>query len=208
MLRIGLTGGIASGKSSVSELFSSRGIPVVDTDIISRQLLDIDQPGYHQVLNHFGRGILLKNQQIDRLQLRRLVFNNTVEKEWLEAMLHPVIYQKTQQLIETNNAAAYVLVVIPLLFESNFGALVDRILVIDCSAETQIRRLLARDNIDRALANKMLAQQWNNKDRLARADDIIDNDIDLDLELDRQVTKLHNQYLSLANSMSTETRQL
>ena len=96
MLRIGLTGGIASGKSSVSELFSRRGIPVVDTDIISRQLLDIDQPGYHQVLNHFGRGILLKNQQIDRLQLRRLVFNNKVEKEWLEAMLHPVIYQKTQ----------------------------------------------------------------------------------------------------------------
>ena len=208
MLRIGLTGGIASGKSSVSELFSRRGIPVVDTDIISRQLLDIDQPGYHQVLNHFGREILLKNQQIDRLQLRHLVFNNEVEKEWLEAMLHPVIYQKAQQLIEINNAAAYVLVVIPLLFESNFGALVDRILVIDCSAETQIRRLLARDNIDRALANKMLAQQWNNKDRLARADDIIDNDIDLDLELDRQVTKLHNQYLSLANSMSTETRQL
>ena len=206
MLRIGLTGGIASGKSSVSELFSRRGIPVIDTDIISRQLLDIDQPGYHQLLNHFGRGILLKNQQIDRLQLRRLVFNNKIEKEWLEAMLHPVIYQKTQQLIETNNAAAYVLVVIPLLFESDFAALVDRVLVIDCSAETQIRRLLARDNIDRALANQMLAQQWNNKDRLAQADDVIDNDNDLDL--DRQVTKLHTQYLALANSMSTETWQL
>jgi dephospho-CoA kinase len=204
MLRIGLTGGIASGKSRVSELFSSRGVPVVDTDIISRQLLDIDQPGYHQVLDHFDRGILLENRQIDRVQLRRLVFNNKVEKEWLEAMLHPVIYQKSQQLIETNNSAAYVLVVIPLLFESDFGGLVDRVLVIDCSAETQIRRLLARDNIDRTLANQMLAQQWNNKDRLDQADDIIDNDSDL--ELDRQVTELHTQYLALANSLSTETR--
>jgi len=205
MLRIGLTGGIASGKSSVSELFSRRGIPVVDTDIISRQLLDIDQPGYLQVVNHFGRGILLKNQHIDRLQLRRLVFNNKEDKKWLEAMLHPVIYHKTRQLIETNNTAAYVIVVIPLLFESDFGTLVDRVLVIDCSAETQVRRLLARDNIDLALANQMLAEQWSNKDRLAQADDIIDNDTDLDL--DRQVTNLHTQYLALANSLSSETRQ-
>jgi len=120
-------------------------------------------------------------------------------------MLHPVIYHKTRQLIETNNTAAYVIVVIPLLFESDFGTLVDRVLVIDCSAETQVRRLLARDNIDLALANQMLAEQWSNKDRLAQADDIIDNDTDLDL--DRQVTNLHTQYLALANSLSSETRQ-
>ncbi len=203
MLIIGLTGGIASGKTTVSDLFAGLGVAVVDTDVISRQLLEIDQPGYDQVLQHFGNGILLKNREIDRVQLRRLVFNDELEKRWLEGRLHPVVYLQTQQLIEECNNNYYVLLVIPLLFESNFRSLVDRVLVIDCSPDTQIARLISRDNIDRELAQKMLAQQWSNNARLEQADDVICNDANLDLG--QQVTNLHARYLLLAGSPPAES---
>ena len=203
MLTIGLTGGIASGKTTVSELFAHLGIPVIDTDVISRDLLEIDQPGYHRVLQHFGNGILKNDQQIDRAQLRRLIFGNEIEKRWLEETLHPVIYQKVQQLIEENRNAAYVLVVIPLLFETEFRSLVNRVLVIDCSANTQIRRLINRDNIDRVLAKQILAQQWSNESRLSKADDVIFNNSNLDLDL--QVVNLHTKYLALADGLSAES---
>jgi dephospho-CoA kinase len=196
MLTIGLTGGIASGKTTVSDLFAGLGVAVVDTDVISRQLLEIDQPCYDQVLQHFGNGILLKNRAIDRAQLRRLVFNDELEKCWLEEVLHPVVYRQTRQLIEKCNNNYYVLVVIPLLFESNFGSLVDRVLVIDCSPDTQIVRLISRDDIDRELAQKMLDQQWSNSARLEQADDVICNDANLDLG--QQVANLHARYLLLA----------
>lgn len=202
MLTIGLTGGIASGKTRISDLFADLGVAVVDTDEISRQLLEIDQPGYRQVLQHFGNKILLKNRTIDRTRLRRLIFNDTLEKHWLEGVLHPVIYQQTRQLIKKNHKTAYVLVVIPLLFESNFRDLVDRVLVIDCSADTQIARLISRDNIDRELATKMLAQQWSNNARLKQADDIICNDRNQDLA--QQVANLHAQYLLQADSSPAE----
>jgi len=203
MLTIGLTGGIASGKTTVSDLFAKLRVAVVDTDVISRQLLEIDQPAYDQVLQHFGNGILLKNRAIDRAQLRRLIFNDEVEKGWLEGVLHPLVYQQTRQLIEKCHNTPYVLVVIPLLFESNFRSLIDRVLVIDCSPDIQIARLVSRDNIDRELALKMLAQQWSNNARLDQADDVICNNGNLDLG--QQVTNLHAQYLALADSSSAES---
>ena len=198
MLTIGLTGGIGSGKSTVSDLFSNLGVPIIDTDLISHRLLEPDQSGYEKVVAHFGDKLLGKNQQIDRRQLRRVVFNDEAEKLWLEATLHPIIYQQTQQQIEQLEATAYVIVVIPLLFEADFRALLDRILVIDCCPETQIRRLTARDHIDLKLARLMLAQQWTNQARLERADDVIHNGSDLDIDLDQQVAKLHHKYLLLA----------
>jgi len=196
MLTVGLTGGIASGKTTVSDLFSVLGTPVIDTDVISRELLEINQPGYQSVKEHFGSEILLGDGQIDRLQLRRLIFSNETEKLWLESMLHPMIYQQTERMIEKNLNAAYVVVVIPLLFESNFRSLVSRVLAIDCSPHTQITRLMTRDNIDRELARQILAQQWSNQARLEQADDVICNDGDNNLP--QQVTKLHQQYLSLS----------
>jgi dephospho-CoA kinase len=195
MLTVGLTGGIASGKTTVSDLFSVLA-PVIDTDVISRELLEINQPGYQSIIEHFGSEILLGDGQIDRLQLRRLIFSNETEKLWLESMLHPMIYRQTQRLIEQNLNAAYVVVVIPLLFESNFRSLVSRALVIDCSPHTQITRLMTRDNIDRELASQIMAQQWSNQARLEQADDVIRNDGDNNLS--QQVTKLHQQYLSLS----------
>ncbi|MFB3059612.1 MAG: dephospho-CoA kinase [Gammaproteobacteria bacterium] len=198
MLTVGLTGGIGSGKSTVSDLFSNLGVPIIDTDLISHRLLEPDQSGYEKVIAHFGDKLLGKDQQIDRRQLRRVVFNDEAEKLWLEATLHPIIYQQTQQQMEQLKATDYVIVVIPLLFETNFRALLDRILVIDCCPETQIRRLTARDHIDLNLARLMLAQQWTNEARLERADDVIHNGSDLDIDLDQQVAKLHHKYLLLA----------
>ncbi len=198
MLTVGLTGGIGSGKSTVSDLFSNLGVPIIDTDLISHRLLEPDQSGYEKVVAHFGDKLLGKDQQIDRRQLRRVVFNDEAEKLWLEATLHPIIYQQTQQQIELLKGTAYVIVVIPLLFETDFRALLDRILVIDCCPETQIRRLTARDHIDLKLARLMLAQQWTNEARLERADDVIHNGSDLDMDLDQQVAKLHHKYLLLA----------
>lgn len=199
MLTIGLTGGIASGKTTVSDLFSNLGVPVIDTDLISRQLLDLDQPGYQKVVAHFGDNILNKDQQIDRRKLRHLIFNHTVEKQWLETTLHPVIYQQTQLQIKRYIDAVYVVVVIPLLFETNFQSLANRILVIDCSSETQIKRLIARDKIELSLVQQMLAQQWSNEARLSRADDVIHND-DGDVNLDLQVDELHQKYIILGDN--------
>jgi len=199
MLTVGLTGGIGSGKSTVGNLFSNLGVPIIDTDLISHRLLEPDQSGYEKVIAHFGDSLLGKDRQIDRRQLRSVVFNDKTEMHWLEATLHPIIYRQTQQQIEQLKATAYVIVVIPLLFETDFRALVNRILVIDCCAETQIRRLTARDHIDLNLARLMLAQQWTNEARLEQADDVIQNGSDLDMDLDQQVAKLHDKYLLLAD---------
>jgi dephospho-CoA kinase len=181
----------------VSNLFSNLGVPIVDTDLISRQLLELNQPGYRKVIEHFGDALLNEDQQIDRRKLRRIVFNDEAEKHWLEAALHPIIFRQTQQQIEQHKDAVYVIVVIPLLFETDFRALVSRILVIDCHAETQIKRLMARDGIELNLAQQMLAQQWDNDARLKLADDVIHNDDEPDMELNLQVTKMHQKYLSL-----------
>ena len=199
MLTIGLTGGIASGKTTVSNLFSKLNVPIVDTDLISRDLLDPEQPGYQMVVEHFGKQILLDEQLIDRRKLRHLIFNSEVEKSWLETALHPIIYQQTQQKIEQYKEANYVLVVIPLLFEADFQTLVNRILVIDCNSDNQIKRLIARDNIDLKLAKQMLAQQWSNEARLNLADDVIDNNNDPETSMTEQVAKLHQKYVSLAD---------
>ena len=197
MFSVGLTGGIAAGKTTLGNLFAGLGVPVVDTDIISRELLEPGEPGYQQVYDHFGDSIIDVNNEIDRTRLRQIVFSNADEKIWLESMLHPLIYQRSHDAIFEHTKADYVLVVIPLLFETNFQALVDRILVVDCPAELQLERLLKRDLIDEALALKMLAQQWGNSARLSRADDIVDNSENA-ADLRSQVEALHQRYLQLS----------
>jgi dephospho-CoA kinase len=197
MLKIGLTGGIASGKTRISNLFSQLKTPIIDTDIISREILEPSQPGYLAILNHFGNSIILDDEKIDRRKLRQIVFNDRTEKQWLESVLHPIIFKRAQQLIGRHNKANFVIVVIPLLFETNFNQLVDRVLVVDCDVNTQIERLLLRDKIDAALAQKMIDQQWSNQNRIDHADDIICNNNGDDL--DDQVMALHQKYLTLSN---------
>ena len=197
MFSVGLTGGIASGKTTVSDLFAEHSVPVIDTDIISRKLLSRDEQAYQQVRDHFGAQILQANGDIDRGALRRLVFADRQQKRWLETMLHPLIYQRSHQAIVKQTGAIYVLVVVPLLFETNFQSLVDRILVVDCPAEQQIRRLMKRDSIDQDLAQSMLDQQLGNAERIARGHDVIHNREDQS-DLQEQVDALHASYLQMA----------
>ena len=197
MFSVGLTGGIASGKTTISNLFAELGVPVIDTDVISRELLQPGELGYRQVCDHFGSAILDTNGEIDRAALRRLVFSDAQQKSWLEKMLHPLIYQRSHEATQQQAGAAYLLLVVPLLFESSFQSLVDRILTVDCPAEQQILRLLKRDGIDEALARSMLAQQLSNSERLERAHDVIDNRED-GADLHEQVLALHRKYIELA----------
>lgn len=199
MFSVGLTGGIASGKTTISNLFAKLGVPVVDTDIISRKLLEPGELAFNQVCTHFGANIVNTDGRIDRARLREIVFNNPAEKSWLETMLHPLIYQRSHDAIVTKAGADYVLVVVPLLFETNFQSLVDRILVVDCPAEEQIERLVKRDQIDESLAHKMVLQQLSNAKRIARAHDIIDNR-SADVDLESQVAALHKRYLQLSGA--------
>jgi len=199
MFSVGLTGGIASGKTTISDLFAARAVPIIDTDVISRSLLEPGERAFEQVSAHFGAAIQDAAGRIDRLRLREIVFSDAKEKNWLEKMLHPLIYQRSHDAILQLHRSAYTLVVIPLLFETNFQALVDRILVVDCPAEVQVERLIRRDNIDENLARKMLAQQLPNHERVARAHDVIENRHD-NADLEAQVEKLHQEYLVLARS--------
>ena len=198
MFSVGLTGGIAAGKTTVSNLFTELGVPVVDTDIISRKLLEPGELAYDQVCTHFGDSIKGSNNEVDRAKLRKIVFTNPSEKIWLENMLHPLIYRRSHDAILEHTKASYVLVVIPLLFETNFQALVDRILVVDCPPEVQLERLLKRDHIDAPLALEMLSQQLSNSARLARAHDIVDNSENA-VDLASQVEALHQLYLQLSS---------
>ncbi len=198
MFAVGLTGGIASGKTTISNLFARLGVPVVDTDVISRKLLEPGELAFDQVCAHFGDRIIRSDGDIDRSRLREIVFNEREEKSWLETMLHPLIFQRSHDAIVAHSAANYVLVVIPLLFETNFQSLVDRILVVDCPAEQQIERLVKRDHIDEALARKMLSQQLTNDERIARAHDIIDNR-SVNADLESQVESLHQLYLQMSD---------
>ncbi len=197
MFSVGLTGGIASGKTTISNLFAELGVAVIDTDIISRRLLEPGELAYDQVCAHFGSIILNPSNDIDRAELRKIIFNNADEKKWLETMLHPLIYQRAVDAIREFSKPCYVLVVIPLLFETNFQSLVDRILVVDCPQELQIERLVKRDKIDETLARKMLSQQIANSDRLARAHDIIEN-LNDETDLGPQVAILHQAYIQQA----------
>ncbi len=197
MFSVGLTGGIASGKTTVSNLFAARGVPIIDTDVISRALLHPGERAFTQVVDHFGDTILDDGGCIDRAELRRIVFGQPEQKSWLEAMLHPLIFQRCHDAMKREAGAAYVMVVIPLLFETNFQSLVDRILVVDCPAEIQIERLMRRDRISETLARSMLAQQFTNEQRIARAHDLIHN-AEPDSDLEDQVDRLHRQYRQTA----------
>ncbi|MBI5042054.1 MAG: dephospho-CoA kinase [Gammaproteobacteria bacterium] len=199
MLRIGLTGGIGSGKSTVAALFAARGVPVIDADVIARELVAPGQPALADIVATFGTDILDANGQLDRARLRARVFNDDAQRQRLEAILHPRI-----QAVMAERAAAqttpYVLLVIPLLFEAGQRDLVDRVLVVDVPVAQQGERVAARDHLPVEQIEAIFAAQLNREQRVAGADDIIDNSGDV-AALERQVDALHHRYLSLANSM-------
>lgn len=193
-LRVGLTGGIGSGKSTVSKLFEALGVPVIDADLIARKLATEDQTIVQAITEHFGETLLNAQGEINRKQLRTLIFSDDAAKGWLEALLHPkirkIMRQQASQITEP-----YCILVIPLLIETGCQQddLVDRILVVDAPEESQIARIETRDHVDSAHVKAIMATQVTRNERLAQADDVISNTGNL-TQLSRQVTHLHEQY--------------
>ena len=200
-LRIGLTGGIASGKSTVAELFGARGIPVIDTDEIARQIVAPGRPAHRQVAEAFGSEVLDDNGALDRRRLRGLVFADPVQRRRLEAILHPAILEEMARQSE-KAGGPYQILVIPLLIETAGESDIDRILVVDSPVELQIRRLLARDAENEPQARAMIAAQASREQRLAVADDVIVNDSDR-AALDVAVAALDAKYRALAAAESS-----
>lgn len=197
-LKIGLTGGIASGKSTVADMFAELGIPVIDTDVIARDLVMPGLPALAEIRERFGEGVIDGSGNLDRAAMRKLVFSNDQARRDLEAILHPRIGAETRrQSAEANGP--YQVIVVPLLLESQLRQFVDRVLVVDCSEETQIRRLTARDTESAEQARRILAAQASRQDRLAIADDVIRNDRDL-AHLRDQVLRLDRKYRQEAGS--------
>jgi dephospho-CoA kinase len=200
-LRIGLTGGIASGKSMIADMFAARGAPVIDTDVISRQVVQPGGPALREIEREFGSDVLRADGELDRRRMRDLVFEDAGKRSALEAILHPRI--REQAVRQSRSAGgAYQVIVVPLLVESPMRHWVDRILVVDCTEETQLERLLERDNGTKEQARRIIAAQAARDDRLAIADDVIDND-GTKAEAKRQVENLHRLYLELANKRNT-----
>lgn len=204
-LRIGLTGGIASGKSTVADMFAELGATIIDTDVIAREVVAPGQPALDEIAAAFGKSIIDDDGYLDRGALRRLVFADDAARKRLETIVHPRIQdearrQSCQAEVAhrlTNQARGhYQIIVVPLLTRSNLKDLVDRVLVVDCDEETQIRRLTARDAESEDQARRMLGAQSSREERLAMADDVIRNDDNLASTLD-QVTELHEIYRSL-----------
>jgi dephospho-CoA kinase len=174
-LKIGLTGGIASGKSTVARLFAERGIPVIDLDLVAREVVAPGQPALATIVEAFGPGVLDERGELDRTSLRDRVFRDPEARKRLEELLHPRILEAG--VIQAEHAGGpYQVIVAPLLVEFGLTGWVDRVLVVDCPVEIQLQRLLARDGGDEAIARAILATQASREQRLAAADDVIVND--------------------------------
>jgi len=202
MLKIGLTGGIGSGKSTATNFFAELGAPIIDADVISREIIESDLGIRTKIVEHFGKEILDPSGNLDRTALRNIIFQIPAERHWLEAVLHPLIIAEIQQRSK-KISAPYCIIAIPLLVEANeTHTLVDRVLVIDTTEESQLARTQQRDGISKTLANHMLNSQAERIQRLQIADDIIHNDQDLET-LQHEVEKLHRFYLQLSNRDKT-----
>jgi dephospho-CoA kinase len=196
MFTVALTGGIASGKSEVERRFAARGVEIIDADLVAREVIAVGTPGLARIVAAFGSKVLGPDGALDRKAMRERVFADADARHRLESIIHPLV-RTTLQERAARVRSAYGMLVIPLFVESGEYHWVDRVLVVDVPRETQIQRLCARDGITEELAEAMLAAQASREQRLAIADDVIDNTTSLEA-LDDNVEALHRHYLSLA----------
>jgi len=196
-MRIGLTGGIASGKSTVADMFAELGISVIDTDLIAREVVQPGQPALGEIRGVFGDAVFNSDGTLDRGALRQQIFSSDDARQQLEALLHPRIQAQTVQRIDAASGN-YIIVVVPLLAESPLREHMDRILVVDCDEATQIKRLLARDAETEDQARRILAAQASRDERLEIADDVIHNNSGIEA-ISAQVTALHDRYMAMSN---------
>ncbi len=198
VFRVGLTGGIASGKSTAAKFFGALGVPILDSDQVARDVVEPGQPPLERLVERFGAGILTSDGHLDRPKLRDIVFSDPLARADLEALTHPAI----GAALEARSAVAggpYQILVIPLLVEKNLAANVDRVLVVDCDETLQIKRLQARDGSTLRQAQAILAAQAPRTARLKAAHDVIRNDSDMNA-VQNQVAALHPRYLELARA--------
>ncbi|ESE39896.1 dephospho-CoA kinase [Shewanella decolorationis] len=195
---VGLTGGIGSGKTTVANLFAEEGVDLVDADVVAREVVAPNSQGLKAIIDHFGAEILTATGELDRAQLRQRVFSDEQQRQWLNQLLHPMIRQ--EMLSQVKNATSdYVIMVVPLLFENGLDRLVNRTLVVDISPELQISRTVKRDNVDATQVNNIINSQCSRSEKLARADDVIDNQGEIST-LKQEVQALHQRYLQLSGN--------
>jgi dephospho-CoA kinase len=200
-LIIGLTGGIGSGKTTITNMFAEKNIDVIDADIIAREVVAPNSEALLAIKENFGTAMIQKNGQLNRALLRSKVFSDDRDKRWLNSLLHPLI---RKQIIAQTHAAksAYCLLVAPLLIENNLLSLVDRVLVIDVCEATQLKRTLTRDKTSsKEEIQSIIASQISRIERLKVADDIIDNNSYQLTQAEERVVQLHQEYLTLSTTL-------
>ena len=195
MLIIGLTGGIGSGKSAVSDKFKSLGITVVDADVAARTVVEPGQPALAEIERHFGSNILNQEGVLDRAQLREIMASDSEERVWLESVLHPKIGEQIAKELN-ESTSPYTIYVAPLLLETNSQKMCSRVLVVDVPKEIQIQRTAERDKVSEIQIEKIVAVQMEREERLEKADDVLVNTGTIK-ELEEQVVKLHQKYLEM-----------
>jgi dephospho-CoA kinase len=196
VLRIGLTGGVASGKSTVAGMFAALGAEIIDTDQIAREVVAPGTPALAAIREHFGPEVIAADGSLNRRRMREIVFADADERHMLEGLLHPRIRECALERAAASRAP-YVIIAVPLLFETGFDRIVDRAVVVDCPEALQLARLTARDGIDMDAARAMLNSQMSRSERLARADDVIDNSGSLEATQE-QAQALHRDFIRRA----------
>ena len=197
---IGISGGIGSGKTTVTDLFAKYAVDVIDADVIARKMVEPGSPALKAIVNKFGQSVLDESGDLDRAKLRFLVFNNSENKSWINQLLHPAIVQ--QMLLQTQQAkSAYCLLSVPLLVENKLYEQVNRVVIVDVDEQTQLQRTLLRDKTNEEQIRAIMGAQATRQQRLVVADDVIDNNGKTS-DLDKQVAQLHKQYLQAAKQNS------
>ncbi|MEZ8581778.1 dephospho-CoA kinase [Vibrio splendidus] len=200
---IGLSGGIASGKTTVANLFNEHfNIDIVDADIVAREVVAVGSDGLKQITDRFGETILLEDESLNRSKLRELIFSDPTEKQWLNDLLHPMIRNKIDSDL-SKVTSPYGLLVAPLLVENQMQSMADRVLIVDVPTEVQIERTMSRDNVSREQVASILKSQASREQRLAVADDVIKNHTK-NQELLPQITDLHQKYLAISTVDGSE----
>ncbi|CAH6896015.1 dephospho-CoA kinase [Vibrio chagasii] len=200
---IGLSGGIASGKTTIANLFNEHfGIDIVDADIVAREVVALGSDGLKQIAAHFGETILLEDGTLNRSKLRELIFSDPEQKQWLNDLLHPMIRDKIDSDL-SKVTSPYGLLVAPLLVENQMQGMTDRVLIVDVPTEVQIERTMSRDNVSREQVASILKSQASREQRLAVADDVIKNHTK-NQELLPQITDLHKKYLAISTVDGSE----
>lgn len=203
MYVVAITGGIGSGKTTIANRFAELGIEVVDADIIAREVVEPGTPALAAIADHFGQDVISSDGRLDRRRLRDHIFSDPAAKAWLNALLHPLI--RSEMLRQCAIAESpYCLLVVPLLVENRLTSLADRVLVIDVDEETQIERTCRRDGVSRAQAEAILASQASRGERLAMADDVLDNQSGTSETIRERILALHQTYLAFASQQARQ----